>query len=117
MKTFKNRADQGEIRVTKIDRLPNGLAPISPENGVFIVGHSETGHHHVMTMDRAEFYADPNPPAGMTVLYAILAEPKELIHQRDFDTHEPILHAPGIYKFTTSREHDHYAELARKAAD
>jgi hypothetical protein len=90
---------------------------VKAENGVFIVGHSETGHHHVMTMERAEFFRDPKAPAGMSVLYAILDEPKELIHQRDFDTHEPVLHQPGMYQFASGREFDHYAELARAQAD
>jgi hypothetical protein len=70
-----------------------------------------------MEMERVTFFRDPNPPGGMNVLYAILDEPKELIHQRDFDTHESIQHQPGMYQFTSGREFDHYAELSRAQAD
>lgn len=117
MKTFDKTAAQGEITITRMNALPAGLIPVKAEKGLFIVGHSETGHHHVMTMERTQFFRDPNPPAGMNVLYAILDEPKELTHQRDFDTHEPILHQPGIYEFKSGREFDHYEALARKQAD
>lgn len=117
MKAFTKTAAQGEITITRIDKLPAGLIPVEPENGKFIIGHSETGHHHVMTMDRVKVYRDSNPPAGMTVLYGILDESKELVHERNFDTHEPIGHQPGMYKFVTGREFDPYAEMARKQAD
>lgn len=117
MKNFTKTAAQGEISIRRIDKLPDGLVPMKPENGVFVVGHSETGHHHVMTMERAQFFEAKNAPAGMKILYAILDEPKELIHQRGFDTHEPIKHDPGMYEFRLGREFDPYAELARQVAD
>jgi hypothetical protein len=117
MKTFQTRADQGEIRINKIEALPAGLVPLEPENGRYIIGHSETGHFHTMTLDLKQVFRDPNPPAGMTILYAILQEPSCLDHERPFDTHESIQVPAGIVRFTTSREFDHYAALARKAAD
>jgi hypothetical protein len=117
MKTFKTIAAQGEITIRRIDNLPDGLTPVEPVDGEFIVGHSETGHHHVMTMEKAQFFAPEVMPAGMRVLYGILDAPKELIHKRDFDTHEPIRHEPGMYEFRSGREFDHYAELARSQAD
>jgi hypothetical protein len=117
MKTFKTTSAQGEISIRRIDKLPDELVPMKAENGTFIVGHSETGHHHVMTMDRAEFFEAKNPPAGMRILYAILAGEKVLEHQRPHDTHEPIQFQPGIYEFRSGREFDHYAELARSQAD
>jgi hypothetical protein len=115
--TFKKIAAQGEITVTRIEKIPEGLVPVKAENGIFIIGHSETGHHHVLTMDRAKVFRNPNPPAGMNVLYAILDEPKELTHQRDFDTHKPVALQPGSYEFISGREFDHYAELSRTQAD
>lgn len=117
MKTFKTTAAQGEISITRIDTMPTDLREVQPNNGLFIVGHSETGHNHVMTMERAKFFEPSTQPAGMRILYAILDEPKELVHQRDFDTHEPIKHEPGMYEFRSGREFDHYAELSRAQAD
>jgi hypothetical protein len=117
MKSFKTTAAQGEISITRIEKMPSGMREVKPVAGKFIVGHSETGHHHVMTMEKARFFEPETQPAGMRILYAILDEPKELVHERGFDTHEPIRHEPGMYEFRSGREFDHYAELARKQAD
>jgi hypothetical protein len=117
MKTFKHTAAQGEISIRKIDALPADVVPLKPENGHYVIGHSETGHHHVMTLDRKQVFEAKNPPAGMRVLYAILDVPADLIHQRGHDTHETIHHDAGIYEFRLGREFDPYAELARQVAD
>lgn len=117
MKTFIKTAAQGEISITKVDVLPKGLKTIDESGSKFIVGHSETGHHHVMTMERAKFFEAPDQPTGMRVLFALLEAPNALEHLRDFDTHETIAFATGIYEFRTGREFDPYAEIARKQAD
>lgn len=118
MKTFEKTAAQGEIRVRRIEKLPDYVIEEKPENGVYIIGHSETGHHHVLDANPAtKVYRAKNAPEGMRILYAILDEPTALIHKRSFDTHEPLLHAPGIYEYRLDREYDPYAELARAVAD
>lgn len=117
MKTFQKFAAQGEISIRKIDALPPGLVPHKAESGKYIIGHSETGHSHdLMTMDRAQVFTG-QAPEGMTILYAILDAPNELIHNREFDTHETIELPPGMYEFRIGREFDHYEALARKQAD
>jgi hypothetical protein len=117
MKTFKKFAAQGELDIEKIDHLPNGLAKVKPVNGVYIIGHSETGHNHVIDATRAEVWSGKDAK-GMECLYAILKDGAKLEHQRDFDTHESIGFDGGdVVKFTPGQEHDHYAELARKQAD
>ncbi len=118
MKVFSKTAAQGEIGIRKIDKLPDGLAPYMAENGKYVIGHSETGHgHDLATMERTKVFQDTNAPAGMTILYAILDAPNELVHNRAFDTHETISFQPGIYEFRSGREFDPYAEMARKQAD
>lgn len=90
----------------------------SLRGGLFVIGHSETGHHHVL--DRADGVTVnvlERAPEGMRILRAILEEPTRLIHQRPHDTHETIDLAPGEYEFRIAREFDHYAELARQSAD
>lgn len=118
MKFFSKTAAQGEIGIRKIDKLPDGLVPYKAENGKYVIGHSETGHSHdLLTMERTKVFQDANAPAGMTILFAILDAPNELIHNREFDTHETISFQPGIYEFRSGREFDHYEALARKQAD
>lgn len=124
MKTFSRVAAQGEITIWRIGDVPAksagraGYTPLALENGRYVIGHSETGHHHILrdvkgcavdVMDR--------PPEGMRILRAILEHPTSLEHLRDHDTHEPIALEPGEYEFRIAREHDHYAELARQSMD
>lgn len=117
MKTFENCAAQGELRITRVSVIPEDAAPMTAENGHFIVGHSETGHHHVLVAERTQVFRAKNAPAGMSILYAILDAPNELQHLRSHDTHETIGLQPGMYEIRSGREYDPYAELARSQAD
>lgn len=117
MKTFQKIAAQGEITIRRIDAMPSGCMQMKPESGKFIVGHSETGHHHVIDAHGASVSVLDRPPEGMKILYAILENPTSLDHLRGHDTHESIMLDPGIYEFRIAREFDHYAELARQSAD
>ena len=119
MKTFNITAAQGEISIRRISKVPGGdLAPLSLEGGRYVIGHSETGHHHILSRtDGVEVMVLDKPPAGMRILYAILESPTSLDHLREFDTHESIMLEPGMYEFRIAREFDPYAEMARLAAD
>lgn len=124
MLTFSKTAAQGEITIRRVGDVPatranlSGFTPMKPEHGKFIIGHSETGHHHVLDrLDGADVAVMDAPPAGMKVLRAILENPTTLVHLRDHDTHEPIKLEPGEYEFRIAREFDHYAELARQSQD
>ena len=117
MKILETLGAQGEIRAYRIDKLPDKVKPLVQENGQFIIGHSETGHHHVLEAERVEVFEAEEAPEGMRVLYALLDSPGELKHLRSFDTHEPHSFEPGVYMFRADREYDPYAELARRVAD
>ena len=120
--TFKKIAAQGEITIVRIGDVPenkkiNGT-PLTPENGKFIIGHSETGHHHVLERSAGAIVTVVDKaPEGMKILHAILTEANSLVHERGHDTHETIDLAAGEYEFRIAREFDHYGELARKSAD
>lgn len=123
MKTFNKVAAQGEITLVRLGDAPNRAAkiigkPLAMETGKLIIGHSETGHHHVLEHTRgASVTVLDRAPEGMRILHAILDEPNRLIHERGHDTHETIELQPGEYEFRIAREFDHYAELARQSAD
>lgn len=123
MKTFNKVAAQGEITLVRLGDAPNRAAkiigkPLAMETGKLIIGHSETGHHHVLEHTRgASVTVLDRAPEGMRILHAILDEPNKLIHERGHDTHETIELQPGEYEFRIAREFDHYAELARQSAD
>jgi hypothetical protein len=118
MKTFSKIAAQGEITIRRISKLPKGCTPLALEKGMFVIGHSETGHSHILSRtDGCDVQVLDKPPEGMRILYAILKEPTSLDHQRGHDTHESITLDPGTYEFRIAREYDPYAELARQSMD
>lgn len=117
MLAFKKIAAQGEITIRRVDKIPAGCTPMKPEGGRFIVGHSETGHHHVISAAGARVDVLDRPPEGMRILYAVVEQAMALTHLRDHDTHEAINLDPGTYEFRIAREFDHYGELARQSAD
>jgi hypothetical protein len=108
---------QGEITIFRIEKMPEGVvaSTVGRTAAGAIISHSESGHHHVLTggavvMERA------NPPAGMSVLYAILDKPEALV--QDAAVPHGSHHLPaGIYEFRIAREFDPFAEQARRVAD
>lgn len=102
MKIFIERAAQGDLYIVKIDKLPVGLEQATPEDGRLIVGHSETGHHHVIDAERVEMY---RLPEEIYECFLVVKEAAPLTHLRNFDTHEPIMLAPGTYRVKRQREY------------
>jgi hypothetical protein len=115
---MEHYARQGEVLILKLadEALPDWPA-LAMEGGNLIVGHSESGHHHVIERPAAvKIVAKPDTGA-MTVLRMIVTEPTRVIHLRGHDTHKPVEIAPGTYEIRGQQEYDPYAELARRAAD
>lgn len=122
MKTFRNFAAQGEITIQRIGPvtgrgLPKGCTPVPAEAGNLVIGHSETGHHHVMDARSASVGVMDRAPEGMRILHLIVESATPLVHLREHDTHEPILHEPGEYVVRIGREYDPYQQLSRMQAD
>lgn len=120
MKTFEQVAAQGEVSIRRINALPHGLKKREPEkNGLHIIGHSETGHSHVMTASTVEVFDRPDfsSSEGFSRFYLSVSASTPLEHQRPHDTHEALMFAPGDYEITINREYDPYAELARQTMD
>ena len=102
MKTFVNQAAQGDILITRIAELPANAQLVVPENGVLVIAHSETGHHHVMDAEAVQMY---RLPEEIYECFLVVNAPTALLHQRPVDTHEPIMHEPGIYRVRRQREY------------
>lgn len=106
MRTFKNTAAQGDVCFIRRDELPDNVFEVSPVEGRIVVTHSETGHDHVMVLDRSaepavRMYGGDNP----LVVWLAVNRPTALEHLRSHDTHEPILFEPGIYEVRRQREY------------
>jgi len=123
MKSFQICAAQGEITIRRIGGIPKkptmkGFTVMNPDGGKFIIGHSETGHHHVLDRtDGVSVAVLDRPPEGMRILRMILENPTSLDHLRPHDTHESVMLEPGEYEVRIAREYDPYQELARQSAD
>ena len=112
MKTVTDRpCAQGDLLFIPVDEIPAGLTAVEPSDGVFIVGHSETGHHHVIEATRAEVFepADDEFTAWVRSLGA------KVEHKRSFDTHETLYLPEGNYQIRRQREY--VPEGYRRAAD
>ena len=113
--TFRKMCAQGElgfIRIADDAPIPHGSKKIDPVNGKVIVGHSETGHHHVMVAEKTDLYQLPD---DILECLMVVRDPDELTHLRDFDTHEPIAFEPGKYRVRKLREYT--PEGFRRQAD
>lgn len=110
---------QGEVNAYRIaGEMPAGLVPMldRDQQGRPIIGHSESGHHHVL--DRpVEVFADPAPPRGMKVFYALLDQPTALVQDAPGKPHETQTLPAGLYQFKIAREFDPFADEVRQVAD
>lgn len=108
---------QGEVRIVKIHALPENMQTKAVQKIAkgYVISHSESGHHHVLTAGNVMERTD-NVPAGMQVFYAILTEPASFI-QDAANPHGGYELDPGIYEFRNSREFNPFEEQARRVAD
>jgi len=109
MKAFKNACAQGDVLHIRRDKLPDGVKKVPAADGRVVVTHSETGHDHVMVLDRPKgrqkpsvvMYATDNP----LVAWLEVNRPTALEHFRPHDTHESIMFEPGVYEVRRQREY------------
>lgn len=107
MKTFNKVCAQGDVLIRRVKAIPLGVVAVPPVDGAVIVTHSETGHHHVMVLDRdddpaVEMFSSTDNPL---LAWIKVNRPTSLDHKRPHDTHESILFEPGIYEVRRQREY------------
>ncbi len=112
MKTFIKAGAQGDLYWMKVPALPDRVVADKAERGHVIVGHSETGHHHVMDARWTTMY---RLPEELYECFLVVTEVDELQHLRSFDTHETWQFQPGIYRVRRQREY--VPEGWRRAVD
>lgn len=98
---------QGEILLIPVAEFTDDgeHESVKPANGQLIVGHSETGHHHVIDVARS-----PNATLLINKTNELigrleLGEDAVLEHQRGFNTHQPVSLPAGKYQVRWRREH------------
>lgn len=85
----------------KIASLKN-MTEMKLENGHLILGHSETGHHHVLEavgpkVSISKVAQGLIDKANDTFVELKLSEPCKIVHLRGFDTHKAVVLPAGEY--------------------
>jgi len=118
MRNFKKTAAQGEVNIKLIEKLPVGLSLFDADGEFYIIGHSESGNHHVLERECVDVFVGEKTTAGMQVLYAIVKEPTKVRQLRDGSPHETIdLDAGDILRITPSIDYNPYAKMIERARD
>ena len=116
MRTFDRMAAQGDFIIRRIKEIPKNVEAIVPENGKFVVAHSETGHNHVMERTHVSAFKETGTKdVDLYKMFLVVEEPTEIVHLRSHDTHETILVPTGF--FEVRRQREYVPDGFRRAAD
>lgn len=88
-KTIRQLGFQGDLACIRVDALPDDATPCAAEDGVHVVAHSETGHHHTVDATAAGYYTTPDPMIGYLVLDQGTPH-VDIVHHRAWDTHATV---------------------------
>lgn len=105
---------QGDILIIPVSAIPASAKAARAEGAHYIIAHSETGHHHVIEKTRAEVYEAADNE--FVAFIRTMGDGADIIHKRDFDTHETISLAPN-QTYEVRRQREYVPEGFRKAAD
>lgn len=116
LKNFKDgkrtSAQHGEVFLRPVDSAPENRPTTKTKE--FIVGHSESGHNHVLESN-TEFEVMTGDEKYD--LYLKLFEPAKLVHKKSFDIHETQVIVPGDYAVYTKTEYDPFRDVIRAVYD
>jgi hypothetical protein len=102
----------GEIYLLPVSKVPKGN---KSQHSLFIVGHSETGHHHVLE-SKAEF--EVIEPENMSdSIFLSLLQPAQLVHKKSFDKHQTLTIKPGLYEVKHKREYNPFEKVISEVKD
>ena len=99
----------GENIFKPVKALPKGKVS---KHKLFVVGHSETGHHHVVESKTAfDVIQEFNN------LFIEFKEEAKLFHKKSHDIHETLTVKPGTYQIFRAKEYDPFQKIMREVWD
>lgn len=114
---FRQRAVRhGEIMLIPVDRLPENLEVVEQGKRV-IVGHSESGHHHVAVCEAADLTLLRPAGADSPDLFLKVAAPARIEHLKEFDRHETKTLEAGYLRIVNKTEYDYFTKVNRRVLD
>lgn len=102
----------GENIIKPVSKLPKGKVS---QHKLFIVGHSESGHHHVLESETEFNVIEPENLGD--VIFIRLLSPAKVVHKKSFDIHETKVLQPGLYQRTFATEYDPFEKVVRRIFD
>lgn len=117
-KTFNKKAIRhGEVMITPIEALPDGVEQIYAGRE-YIVGHSETRHHHVAVADIGGTITMFRPVgADDSTLFMRVSKDSRIEHRKTFDSHETKVLFKGLYTVTIKKAYDYFKKAMTKVMD
>ncbi len=109
----KNIVRHGEVLLKPVAELPKE-AKLEKETKQYIVAHSETGHHHVLTAKKSfKVYK-----TDFGEMYLEVPETAELVHEKSGkDVHTPHKIVPSIYKVVIKKQFDYFKGALENVRD
>lgn len=112
-----NKLNNGEnmnkpIRHGEILLVPINTKITGEKKTSYIVGHSESGHHHVLE-SKTPFVVSESDKQFVIELF----EPAELVHKKTYDIHPTLPVAPGRYKVVRKTEYSPLERITRAVWD
>jgi len=101
----------GENVLVPIDKMPEGKIE---KHTKYIIGHSESGHHHVLEAKKTEEF-DIFMENGE--IYISSKFESSVVHKKTHDIHETVVVQPGIYKVNRKLEYDPFTKVRRAVFD
>lgn len=105
-----NSVRHGEILLLEVSKLPRGKKELHKS---FIVGHSETGHHHVLE-SKEDFKILKTVDNSV---WLEINSPARLVHKKQVDKHNTITVSPGKYQVIYKTEYSPFDKIIRRVED
>lgn len=114
-KSKENKMNQpiihGENVLIPVSKVPDGEKSTHIS---YIVGHSETGHHHVLE-------AEKQSPFDIIInsdeMYISSKQVSNLVHRKTHDIHKTVVVNPGFYRVVRKSEYDPFQQVIRQVWD
>lgn len=107
----------GELLVMPLDELPKNVEQIF-KGKEYIVGHSETGHHHIAVADKPKAITVYRPVgADSADLYLRVTSASKIVHKKSYDRHQDIDLPEGVYLVRSKSEYDPFVKIIHQVRD
>jgi len=104
----------GELLIRPVDKLPKGKKTVGKS---FIVGHSETGHHHVLESNVDFTIIEPEKENLQGSIFFELVSNGKLVHKKTVNRHNDLVFAPGKYEVTHKLEYNPFTKIRERVFD